>query len=1128
MISDLDARTAALNPQRSFIVQAPAGSGKTGLLVYRVLTLLASVDQPQKILAITFTRKATAEMLARLQELLLYAEQGINSDDAFEQQGIALAQDVLVQDKKYGWNLLDSPHQLQILTIDAFSARLAGSMPWLSRLGDRPRTTDQAHLHYAAAVETLFSELLNDDSPLLEPLQTVLLEMDFNYNRARQLFTSMLAKRDQWLRHLLSNDLSKLRGHIEQAWQSLVNEQVAQLYELVDSIKLQQLLEIGREAATNIETKEGKDSPLLGFENFDRSARLLGLAQWQALRNMLLTGDGMWRKRLDKNLGFLPKSPLKASMEEALSQISGANGEGNEELRLALIEIDSLPRPHFNDDDWKQLLALELVLKSLAARLQLRFRSVGECDHSEVTQRANLALQELQNPTDLGLRLDAQLQHILVDEFQDTSHGQIELLKRLTKGWSKTEDGFPRTLFLVGDPMQSIYRFREADVSLFLRVTANDTSKVFPNIQIEPLVLSENFRSSSSLVNWFNTTFESSFPERNDFISSAIQYSQASSNKSENLPCIETLLAHDKDQEAKLLVELVTAEISNLPSEDDRVAILVRSRGQLRHLLPGLQQAGLDYIGVDIQPLNNVQAVMDVLALCKSICRQDNRVAWLALLRGPWCGLSLCEIKQIAGRADQTVWQQLSSYDSNGLEVESKQRLVRFIDVFKSVFEQRQRVELASLTRWAWKTLGGESTLLGASVEDVETVFKLIGEQQRGGDLSSLSELDNALDGLYARPKQGRADKAPKLVISTIHKAKGLQYHTVILPCLGNMARAESKEIMMWAEYQNASGGSQLLLAPLVLNETDKNSHYSYLRQLDKKRSTNEAVRLMYVACTRAEQKLALLACAKLDEESDQPKPPVSSSLLRSVWDATRDDFNFPYIQEPNVDNESQNYDQTLLRLPANFKAQTLPSINWQLIQQHSIATPMPPADSPSLDYEWATEVATAVGIVLHDCLQFNGAAIFTLSIDQSLKQRWNAELRALRVPANRIDYALKRLVKALNNIQEDRDAHFLFKDYAEQQNEYALSALEDGIVNTYRIDRTFVDAHGVRWIVDYKSTDTRNQDIVSFVDEQLKERHQSQLEKYGRLMSQIDSKPIRLAVYFPLLKQLRAWDYRA
>lgn len=94
-------------------------------------------------------------------------------------------------------------------------------------------------------------------------------------------------------------------------------------------------------------------------------------------------------------------------------------------------------------------------------------------------------------------------------------------------------------------------------------------------------------------------------------------------------------------------------------------------------------------------------------------------------------------------------------------------------------------------------------------------------------------------------------------------------------------------------------------------------------------------------------------------------------------------------------------------------------------------------------------------------------------------------------------------------------------------RNEYALSAYENGSVNRYRIDRTFIDEHGVRWVVDYKSTDTNNANIDAFVDEQIATRHRAQLQKYGELLSQIDDRPIKLAVYFPLLRQLRAWDFQ-
>ena len=128
-------------------------------------------------------------------------------------------------------------------------------------------------------------------------------------------------------------------------------------------------------------------------------------------------------------------------------------------------------------------------------------------------------------------------------------------------------------------------------------------------------------------MNWFNDTFQPSFPARNDFISSGIQYSMASSTMPASLACTELLLAHDKNQEANLLVESVQLAINNLTSENDRVAILVRSRGQLKHLLPALQTAEIDYVGVDIQPLKEVQAVVDVLALCKAICRLDDRIS---------------------------------------------------------------------------------------------------------------------------------------------------------------------------------------------------------------------------------------------------------------------------------------------------------------------------------------------------------------------------------------------------------------------------------------------------------------------------------------------------------------------
>ncbi len=1150
MISDLSARANALDPQKSFIVQAPAGSGKTGLLVYRLLTLLATVDQPQQVLAITFTRKATAEMRERLLYLMHVAEAGESSEDVFEQQGIDLAKKVLERDAEKGWNLLNTPHQLQLLTIDSFCAKLTASMPWLSRLGDRPRTTNQADVHYAAAVESLLNELLNEDSMIAEPLKTVLLELDFNYNRARLLFSSMLAKRDQWLRHLLQNDLPSLRTALEQAWADVIAEQIDQLETALSDGTIAQLVKLALHASQNIKVSEGQESFLAPFSELDVSnsegdnnnaclydesvnelpVDKLNVEQWQALCRLVLLADGKgFRKTVTIKQGFVAKSAEKEKMLALLTEFADDGV-----LRELMFETTLLPQAQFTDQGWQQLLSLEIVLKALAAFLQLRFRSSGECDHNEVTQRANLALQELDNPTDLGLRMDYHIHHILVDEFQDTSNGQIELLKRLTSGWIDEDAGAPKTLFLVGDPMQSIYRFREADVSLFLQVVNNQQTQIFENLNIESLSLTENFRSSHDLVQWFNDTFEKSFPQKNNVLTGAINYASASSNKTDVKGDVVYQLAHSKQQEAMLLVEQVQLTISE-QKMGDKVAILVRTRGQLKTILPALQEAGISYAGVDIQPLAEQQAVIDVLSLCKAICREDDRVSWMALLRGPWCGLTLGELKYVACRNDITIWQQLNdSTVTTQFAADTAQRLKRFMMVLEDALVQRQQVELGSLSRWAWRTLGGEQTLLGASVDDIETVFNLIDDLQRGGDLPSINDLDKALQGLYAAPSVNahrELDAQPKVVVSTMHKSKGLQYDTVILPGLSNRPRVDDREIMMWAEHQNKQGMSNLLLAPLRLGKST-GAHFEYLRKLESKRAGNEAIRLMYVAVTRAERKLVLLANADTNEETGETKAPASSSLLATLWEELNAKFSFP-LESIQDEQSTQVLSQNLIRLNSRYKKNYLEPVQWQVAQQLNAqqAEAEEVSDDEQEDssqrYDWATNAASGVGTVLHGWLQYNGANVLTVQIDQAQISGWRTELIALRVPNTHIEYAVRNLKQAIENIKVDHQAHFIFDTYAIEQNEYALSAFDDGVVKKSIIDRTFVDDKGTRWIVDYKSTPTKNKDLQAFAQEQVKTRHQSQLERYGALMSEIDSRPIQLAVYFPLIKQLVCWPYK-
>src|SRR3546814_8034735 len=130
-----------------------------------------------------------------------------------------------------------------------------------------------------------------------------------------------------------------------------------------------------------------------------------------------------------------------------------------------------------------------MTLKLAVAQLHLRFAETGEVDITEIAQRAAQALGSADDPGELLLKLDASIRHLLIDECQDTSLTQIHLLATLTAGW---QPGDGRTLFLVGDPMQSIYRFRKAEVGLFLQAAEDGVGEIAPTF----LQLTDNFRRS--------------------------------------------------------------------------------------------------------------------------------------------------------------------------------------------------------------------------------------------------------------------------------------------------------------------------------------------------------------------------------------------------------------------------------------------------------------------------------------------------------------------------------------------------------------------------------------------------------------------------------------------------------
>ncbi len=524
---DSEARTRALDVGRSFLVQAPAGSGKTELLIQRFLALLAHVDRPERVVAMTFTRKAAGEMRDRILGALANARNSVEAETPHERLTQELARDVLAQDERHGWHLTAHPARLAVQTIDAFCAGLARQAPLATGLGGASRFVERAQPLYEAAVREGLADADANDADW----RRILEHFDNDAGAVVAALAGMLGKRDQWLRLLQGRGREAFRAELEAALAREIEGELAAIAAAFPAHLARALQHLLRHAVQNADgaTRVEEIAPRLkacADAGGLPPASIGALDAWRALASWLLVaGEPQFRKAVDKRDGFpSPKSGSGgsdhtasiAAMEAILAELAAVPG-----LAEALDAARRLPPPCYTEEAWAVVVALLDLLPRLAARLTLAFRDAGALDFTQGMLGALAALGSEERPSDLLLALDLRIDHLLIDEFQDTSFTQLELLRLLTAGW---QPGDGHTLFAVGDPMQSIYRFREAEVRIFVEAQAQQQVAGVP---VESLVLARNFRSHAGLVAWVNDVFPRVFPGRSDPWRGAVAFAPA-------------------------------------------------------------------------------------------------------------------------------------------------------------------------------------------------------------------------------------------------------------------------------------------------------------------------------------------------------------------------------------------------------------------------------------------------------------------------------------------------------------------------------------------------------------------------------------------------------------------------
>lgn len=1151
-ITDHHQREQALDPSRSFIIQAPAGSGKTELLIQRYLNLLATVDSPEEIVAITFTNKAAGEMVSRVVEALKFAQDKPKPQEPHKRKTWQLAKAVLKQSAQKDWNLTHHSTRMRIQTIDSFCSSITQQMPLLSGFGSHPKIRQDAEVLYQKAIRYALEELESQEQ-WSQAIEDLLSHLNNRLSYVESLLINMLKQRDQWLRHMVDKDkLSKQR--LEQGLKHVVDQALRKVKDLIPFSLEQQLIGFLSFAIPALKNAN-RPSNLLVLDGWKQlpPASWQYKNEWVALAEWLLTTQGEWRKKITIEQGFPAASDAKLASKkkyykEKKQEFTDflATLSVDQPLKFALENLLKLPATEYTDQQWRLLVALPELLTLAEAYLLLVFQEQGEVDFIQVTRSALQALDHPDSPSDLALSLDYQIKHLLVDEFQDTSVMQFKLLELLTSGWQRN-DG--RSLFLVGDPMQSIYRFREADVGLYLMAK----ERGIQDIKLESLCLEVNFRSQQGIVDWVNKAFKQVLPKQADILSGAIPFQESVAfhgNSHQDAVMVHPFFTEDKSEQAKQVVEIVKQEQQQCP--DLNIAILVRSRNHLYDIVTILQQAGLHYRAIEIEKLATSSIIQDLLALSKGLLHLADRTSWLSILRAPWCGLSLADLSILVGdNFNITLWDTIKNrHNYENLSHQGQRCLNRIQPIFQACFEQQQRQRLKRWVEGCWHALGGPACVEDATdLEDARLFFDLLDQLTLTGELEDFKQLDQQVDKLFAHPDLEADDS---LQIMTIHKSKGLEFDIVIMPELGRYPPTKDKELLLWSELTSANQhlDTDLLLAPItrIGEQESQDSIYDYLRRMNAKKERYEDGRLLYVATTRTRYKLHLLGHTKAKTNKDNANyllKPQSNTLLYPLWPILQPHFDLALneqricqeMQENKFDDKTTDDMTTenslhvgiqpnLLRLTQDWHLPPPPP-NFQI--KNKITAIEEAEEQTIIRFDWSSHLARNVGVVVHRFIHQiseQGFAKWHANKIQQLAPLYRNALAQQGLSKEELAQATQRVMTALENILHDSHAQWIFSPtHKEVANEYPLTGIVKHKLVNIVIDRTFVDENNIRWIIDYKTSSHEGTDLQKFLDNE-QQRYQPQLERYAKLMHQIDARTIKLGLYFPLHQAWRSWHY--
>ena len=849
----------AADPRRSVWVTANAGTGKTRVLADRVLRLLLDGANPEGILCLTFTKAAAVEMTERIEHDLagwavasrdgLSAEltrlEGVEPDDA----RLARARRLFAQ-------ILDLPQGLPVMTIHSFCASLlrrfpleAGIAPHFDQIDDR----SAAELMHDARM-WLLGDALSQDHKLADAvneLTAIMAEMTLT-----DLLQSILYRRgkiEAAIRH--HQGIDEFEAAIDRHLGADPNVDVAGLVRRActpTDIDVQGLRNAGHTmVAEGSKTDQQAGQYMLNWLALEVNDRVLSLNEY---KNAFLTQKGTEKKRL---------------MTKKLSEDHPgyANAMLREQVRL--IQLDAQIKVQQTASRSKALARIAHALISYYTDLKSRDAALDFDDLIEKTA-ALLATKEQRDW--VLYKLDARLEHLLVDEAQDTSPTQWQIVERLLDEFAAGAGAHdkPRTLFVVGDEKQSIYSFQGADLANFRQVAARIKARLTPHDE----TLAKSFRTSSATLEIVDRVLEldevrsglggeqlpahqtSRIDDQGEVLLWPLvpPSEQDSAEEPWALPGARRFEPTAEEQLARHLADEIEQWLQAsdpLPATGRRpapgdVLILVSRRGRIQELIiRALKHRNIPVAGADRMQLSDHIAVQDLIALGHSLLLPEDSLTLACLLKSPLVGLDEEALFTLAhDRGSTNLIDRLRTFKDQPPFADAHARFEKWLN--RADFVPPYELYCGILNS------GGRERLLARLGPDAAEPIEAFLAQALAYEEGHPATLQGFLHWLTMDDQTLKRDPEParsEVRVMTVHGAKGLEAPFVILADAASPAPRHHSPMVV------DDNAHLVLWRPPA---SDQPAKIAKLVEMEDERRRDERARLLYVALTRAKDRLLI------------------------------------------------------------------------------------------------------------------------------------------------------------------------------------------------------------------------------------------------------------------------------